>query len=99
MSRRGYKKDKPGRFGMFLVCMVVAFMLLIVSVKCMELKGKQTEYLQKKEALTQQYEQEQARAEELKEFDKYVHTDSYSEEIAENQLGFVHENEIIFEVK
>ena len=39
---------------------------------------------------------EQARTEEIKEYEKYTQTKKYVEEIAKNKLGLVYEGEIIF---
>ncbi|MCQ5258554.1 hypothetical protein [Mediterraneibacter faecis] len=39
---------------------------------------------------------EQARAEEIKEYDQYVQTDDYMKEIAEDKLYLVDPNEIVF---
>ena len=54
-----------------------------VSIKCVELKEKQDQYVVRQEELKQQIADEEARAEELEELKKYVQTDSYVEEIAE----------------
>ena len=54
-----------------------------VSIKCVELKEKQDQYVLRQEELKQQIADEEARAEELEELKKYVQTDSYVEEIAE----------------
>jgi cell division protein DivIC len=83
---------------MFLVSLVVVMILCMVSVKCVELKEKQEAYQTRKEELQAQIEDEQARTEELVALKKYVQTDSYAEEVAEEKLGLVHKDEIIFKV-
>ena len=94
MSRRRYRGRRQNRSGMFLVSTVVIVLMLMVSIKCVELKEKQ--YVVRQEELKQQIADEEARAEELEELKKYVQTDSYVEEIAEEKLGLVHNGEIIF---
>lgn len=99
MSRRRYRGKRQNRFGMFLVSLVVIMILCMVSVKCVELKEKQDAYEVRKEELREQIADEQARAEELVALKKYVQTDSYAEQVAEEKLGLVRKNEIIFKVK
>lgn len=96
MSRRKYRKGKQSRLGEFFVCMVVAFLMIVVSIKCVDLKSKNQEYTLRQQELQAQIEEQQMRAEELEELKKYVQTDSYAQEIAEEQLGLVREGEIIF---
>ena len=89
MSRRRYRGRRQNRSGMFLVSTVVIVLMLMVSIKCVELKEKQDQYVVRQEELKQQIADEEARAEELEELKKYVQTDSYVEEIAEEKLGLV----------
>ena len=96
MSRRRYRKGSRNRLGDFFVCIVVLLLIFIVSVKCVELKAMQNEYTQRQEELQAQIEEQQQRAEELEQLKKYVQTDSYVEETAEEKLGLVREGEIIF---
>ena len=96
MSRRRYRGRRQNRSGMFLVSTVVIVLMLMVSIKCVELKEKQDQYVVRQEELKQQIADEEARAEELEELKKYVQTDSYVEEISEEKLGLVHNGEIIF---
>ena len=46
--------------------------------------------------LKTQIKSEQARAEEIKEYEQYVQTDDYMKEIAEDKLNLVDPNEIVF---
>ena len=43
-----------------------------------------------------QIKSEQAREEEIKEYEQYVQTDDYMKEIAEDKLNLVDPNEIVF---
>ena len=49
--------------------------------------------------LEEQIEEEQARAKEIAELEKYVGTDEYVEEVAKEKLGLVYEDEIIFKAE
>ena len=95
MSRRRYRGRRQNRSGLFLVSTVVIVLMLMVSIKCVELKEKQDQYVVRQEELKQQIADEEARAEELEELKKYVQTDSYVEEIAEEKQGLDHNGEII----
>ena len=70
MSRRRYRGRRQNRSGMFLVSTVVIVLMLMVSIKCVELKEKQDQYVVRQEELKQQIADEEARAEELEELKK-----------------------------
>ena len=74
-------------------------MLAIVGIHSHNLWRTQTDLKAEREQLEQQLADEQARTEELKELRKYVQTDSYAEEVAQDKLGLVHEGEIVFEIQ
>ncbi len=82
--------------GMLLVTTVVVMMLIVVMVEGIELTEKRETYMAREEVLMQAIEAEQARTEEIKEYEKYTQTKKYVEEIAKNKLGLVYEGEIIF---
>lgn len=98
MARRKpvYRKKRQNRLGMFLVMTVVLMMLLVVTVKSVELKAKQSSYQQKEQLLTEQIEAEEDRKEEIAEYEKYTKTKKYIEEVAKDKLGLVYDGEIIF---
>lgn len=97
MARKAaYRKKRQNTMGMLLVTTVVIMMLIVVTVKSVELREKRTAYLAREEALMQEIEAEQARTEEIEEYEKYTQTKKYVEEVAKNKLGLVYEGEIIF---
>lgn len=81
---------------MLLVTTVVLMMLVVVTVKSVELQEKRASYAIREKALMQDIEAEEARAEEIAEYEKYTQTKKYVEEIAKEKLGLVYEGEIIF---
>ena len=91
-----YKKRRQNRFSMFLVSLVVVMILVMVAIKRVELGAKQETYQARIEQLNEQIEDENARAEEIEEYEKYTHTNAYVEEVAHDKLGLVYEGEIIF---
>lgn len=82
--------------GMLLVTTVVLMMLIVVTVKSVELREKRASYAMREEALMQEIAAEEARTEEIAEYEKYTQTKKYVEEIAKEKLGLVYEGEIIF---
>ena len=97
MARRAvYRRKRQNRFGMFLVTTVIVMMLVVVAVKSIELKQKLAAYQEKEELLTEQIEDEEKRAKEIEEYEKYTQTKKYIEEVAKDKLGLVNEGEIIF---
>jgi cell division protein DivIC len=97
MARRAaYRKKRQNRMGMLLVTTVVLMMLLVVTVKSVELREKRATYMAKEETLMEEIEAEQARTEEIAEYEKYTQTKKYVEEVAKEKLGLVYDGEIIF---
>lgn len=96
MSRRKYKKGNASKFSICFVGAVILILLLMVSYKSAELRKKRDEYSVRKQELQEQIDAEEARAEDLVELRKYVQTDSYTQEVAEEKLGLVREGEILF---
>ena len=81
---------------MLLVTAVVLLMLIVVAVKSVDLREKRASYMAKEEALMQDIAAEEARTEEIEEYEKYTQTKKYVEEVAKEKLGLVYEGEIIF---
>ena len=98
MARRAaYRKNHQNRFSMFLVTLVVVLILVAVSVKSADLRGKFAEYAVEEQELDRQIEDEKKRAEEIEEYRKYTQTKKFAEEIAKEKLGLVYEDEILFQ--
>ncbi|MED9904536.1 MAG: septum formation initiator family protein [Lachnospiraceae bacterium] len=91
-----YRKRRQNRFSMFLVTLVVVMILVVVAIKRVEIGAKMEENQAKIEQLNGQIADEEARAEEIQEYEKYTHTKGYVEEVAHDKLGLVYEGEIIF---
>lgn len=94
---RGRKHQN--KMGMFLVTLVVFMMLVVVSIKSIELKQKQAEYTKRQEQLQAEIDAEHERTEEIEDFKKYTQTKAYVEEVAKDKLGLVYEGEIIFKTE
>lgn len=92
-----YKKKKnENRFGMFMAALTILIVAVAVGYNSYSLLEKRAEYKAEIESLSSQIQDEQDRAEELDELQKYTGTKKYIEEIAKDKLGLVYDNEIIF---
>ncbi|MBD5496728.1 MAG: septum formation initiator family protein [Lachnospiraceae bacterium] len=94
--RTVYRKRRQNKFSMFLVTLVVVMILVVVAVKRVEIEAKMEANQAKIEQLNGQIASEEARAEEIKQYEKYTQTKGFVEEIAHDKLGLVYEGEIIF---
>ncbi len=91
-KRRGFQN----KAGIILTTTVVLFLVVAVSIKGYGLKQKANELQDKEALLQQQIEEEQARSEDIAEFERYTHTRKYIEDTAKEKLGLVYPGEIIF---
>ncbi|MBQ3512491.1 MAG: septum formation initiator family protein [Lachnospiraceae bacterium] len=75
----------------------IVMIIVVVGVNSLSLRQKQEKYAAREKELLEQIAEEEARTEELKEFETYTKTKKYAEEVAKDKLGLVYENEIIFQ--
>ena len=101
MARRkvAFKKRRQNRLGMILVTVVVVSLCLVLMISMMSLKKKRDGYIERQQSLEQQIEDENKRAEDLVEYEKYTKTAAYVEEVAKDKLGLVYEDEIVFQAE
>lgn len=90
------QKKRQNRFSMVLVMIAVLMVLVVVSLRSVDLKRKQEYYGAQIEQLERQIEEETQRTAEIEEYEKYTKTRKYVEEVAKDKLGLVYEGEIIF---
>ena len=84
-----YKKS------VLMICTVLVFLSGVLAVGAVKLYAKNNAYKAQEEELAAQIKEEEKRSEEVKEYEKYVQTDEYIKETAEDKLGLVNPNEII----
>jgi len=89
-------KKRQNKLSVILIMIVLVTMIVIVAVSRHNLKEKQAEYDKREAQLTEQIEDEEKRAEEIAEYEKYTKTKKFAEEVAKEKLGLVNEDEIIF---
>lgn len=98
MARKRRRK-KQNRFGVLSISAVVLMLLVVVSIKSVELNAKNEQYIQKEAQLLKERDAQLDRQKELEEYAKYVQTKKYIEEVAKEKLGLVYDDEIIFKEK
>ncbi len=79
-----------------LICMILVVLTGVLAVSSVKLHAKNAQYKAQEEELEAQIKKEEQRAEEVEEFKEYVTTDDYIKETAEEKLGLVDPNEIVF---
>ena len=89
-------KKRQNKVSVILIAIVVFLLLIVVSVGKYNIKQKKAEYDKREQVLREQIAEEEARSQEIEEYEKYTKTKKYAEEIAKEQLGLVKDDEIIF---
>lgn len=79
-----------------IITMVLALLICVLTVNAVTLQARNKDYMQQEAELKAQISEQEERAEEVKEYQKYVKTDEYIKEVAEEKLGLVDPDEIIF---
>ena len=98
-GRRSHTKQRrpsPYKRSVLMILSVLCLLSGVLGVNAVKLHAKNTAYKQQEAELKTQIKSEQARAEEIKEYEQYVQTDDYMKEIAEDKLNLVDPNEIVF---
>lgn len=90
------KRKRKSKGGVIAISLVVMMLSAVIAYKSVELKAKNEAYIAREQSLEAQIASEEERKAELEEYEKYVQTKKYVEEVAREKLGLVHENEIIF---
>ena len=91
-----YRKRQQNKMAMILVTVVFLIMFTVVGIKSIEMKKRVSELSSRESELTEEIKQEQARSDELDQYEKYTQTKKYVEDVAKDKLGLVHDGEIIF---
>ncbi len=81
---------------MSVVTFIVVVIVGIFSFRTIGMKREAESYEKELAKLEQQYEDEVDRSRELEEKEKYMQTKKFVEEYAQEKLGLVYDNQIIF---
>ena len=78
----------------------IAIILVLVTgcigINAISLQKKNEAYKQQEIELQKQIDEEKKRAEEVDDFKEYINTEEYEKELAEDKLGLVDPDEIVF---
>ena len=93
--RRSSKK----RGGTLSVAVIVVAFLIVMIFQIVQLKNKETAYVQQTAELNKQLKEETERTDEINALADYMQSDQYIEDMAKSKLGLAYDNEIIFKEK
>lgn len=79
-----------------LICLVLVVLTGVLAVSSVKLYARNEEYKAQEEALEAEIRKEEQRTKEVEEYREYVKTDDYIKDTAEEKLGLVDPNEIVF---
>lgn len=100
-TNAGRRKNQSQRHKRSVLIVISALLLLIgvISVDSISLQAKNKSYKEQTAELEKLIAEEDQRAEDIEEYEKYVKTDKYIEDTAKEKLGLAHANEILFKVE
>lgn len=79
-----------------IICSVLIMLAVVLSINAVSLYTRNEAYKHQEAELREQIKEQEARSEEVKAYQEYVQTDDYVKEVAEEKLGLVDPNEILF---
>ena len=95
-DRKKNARLRQHKRSVLLICMILVALSGVLAVSSIRLHAKNAQYKAQEEELERQIKEEEQRAKEVEEFEQYVKTDDYIKETAEEKLGLVDPNEIVF---
>ncbi len=95
-KRKKNSRLRRYRRSILMICMALVSLSGVLAVSSVSLQAKNEEYKAQEEELAAQIKEEEKRSKEVEEFEKYVKTDDYIKDTAEEKLNLVDPNEIIF---
>lgn len=81
---------------MYTIAVIVTIMLVGLLVQCQSLRAENAQYEAQKLELEEQLQDEEVRAQEIKELNEYLNSDEYVEKLAREKLGLVYEDDVIY---
>lgn len=99
MTKTGRRKKLRKHLSSIAIAGIIVLMLGFVSVASMRLKVQNEKKLARIEELNGLIAEEEETAEEIKEYEKYMQTKKWIEEMAKKLLNLVYPDEIIFKAE
>lgn len=78
------------------ITVVILSLAFVINFSASSLKKKNLEYQAREQELSQEVAEEESRAAQLEEYRIYVQTKQYVEKVAQEKLGLVKKDEILF---
>ena len=94
-KRKSTRRD-DNRVGKICIGVILVAFVAVMTVQINKVYQKDQEKIAQEQELRQQLEYELLRQEELEEYQEYIESNEYVEDIAESKLGLLYENQIIF---
>ncbi len=91
-----FRQKNNHKLSCLCISIVLMMLLGVIAADGIKLMNKQNDYQERIAELQAKIDEENQRTIDLDEFEKYTKTRKYAEEIAEDKLGLVHDDEIIF---
>ena len=95
-SRKTNSAWRYHKRSMMLISMILVLLVGVLAVNAVSLRNRNAQYKKQQAELEAQIKEEKKRTKEVEAYEAYVKTDDYVKEVAEEKLGLVDPNEIIF---
>ena len=95
-SRKTNSAWRYHKRSMMLISMILVLLVGVLAVNAVSLRNRNAQYKKQQAELEAQIREEKKRTKEVEAYEAYVKTDDYVKEVAEEKLGLVDPNEIIF---
>lgn len=89
-------REKKKHLGSWAILLIVLAVFGVSTIGGFQLKQKNRAYEAREKALEEDIAEEEARSQEIEDFEAYTKTKKYVEDVAKDKLGLVYEDEIIF---
>jgi cell division protein DivIC len=99
MAKRTRREKKDNRAGKLCIGMIVLVFVAVMSIQIVRVYQKDQEYIKQQAQLEQQLADEEERQAQLADYEKYVQSQEYVEDVARSKLGMAYGDEIIFKEK
>ena len=95
-NRRGMSAFRQHQRSIVIIVTVLGIMAAMLAVNSVNLYARNQIYKQQEAELKAQIEEQNIRSEKVEEYKEYVKTDDYIRDVAEEKLGLMDPNEILF---
>ena len=101
LTRKRHSRKRGTAFGYYrrsaiTISLILVLLVSVLGIGSVSLAKKNSDYIEQEAELNKQIELQKSRAEEIDELGSYAQTDDFVKETAEEKLGLVDPNEILF---